>query len=59
MIRSEDKNQGRRYTKEGKKEETCNQWKDFKFLIKRGKKEPHFSCVYFDVGIKCSKEPAW
>ena len=61
MIRSEDKKQGSRYTEEGNlnKEETCNQWKDFKFLIKRGEKEPLFSRVFFEAVIKHSEELAW
>ena len=33
--------------------------KIFKFLIKRDKKEPLFSRVFFEAGIKRSEEPAW
>ena len=59
MIRSEDKKQGSRYMEEEKKEETYNQWKDFKFFIKGGKKEPLLSRVFFEAGIKRSEEPTW
>ena len=30
-----------------------------KILIKRGKKEPLFSRVFFEAGIKRSEKPAW